>query len=138
VYDAGSGNTPRLTNLSARNQVGTGNDILIAGFTLAGTGTKQILIRGVGPSLAAFGLTGFLANPRIEVYRASDNQRVAENDDWGAAAGAVFSRVGAFALTAGSRDSALITTLPPGGYTVQVSGVGNTTGEALVEVYELP
>jgi hypothetical protein len=138
VYDAGSGDTPRLTNLSARNQVGTGNDILIAGFTLAGTGTKQILIRGVGPSLAAFGLTGFLANPRIEVYRASDNQRVAENDDWGAAAGAVFSRVGAFALTAGSRDSALITTLPPGGYTVQVSGVGNTPGEALVEVYELP
>jgi hypothetical protein len=138
AYDAGIGNAPRLTNLSARNQVGTGNDILIAGFTLDGTGTKQILIRGVGPSLAAFGLTGFLFNPRIEVFRASDNQKVAENDDWEASASAVFSRVGAFALASGSRDAALLTTLPVGGYTVQVSGVGNTTGEALVEVYELP
>jgi hypothetical protein len=137
VYDAGSGNTPRLTNLSARNQVGTGNDILIAGFTLTGTGTTQILIRGIGPSLAAFGLTGFLANPRIEVFRASDDQKIAENDDWDATAGAVFSRVGAFALAAGSRDSALLATLPAGGYTVLVSGVGNTTGEAIVEVYEV-
>lgn len=138
VYDAGTGNQPRLTNLSARNQVGTGSDILIAGFTIDGTGTKQVLIRGVGPSLAAFGLTGFLADPKIEVIRLSDGQKVAENDDWSSTTGAAFSRVGAFALTPGSRDAALLATLPAGGYTVQVSGVGNTTGEAIVEVYEIP
>lgn len=138
VYDAGTGNQPRLTNLSARNLVGTGADILIAGFTIDGSGTKQVLVRGVGPSLAAFGLTGFLADPKIEIIRLSDGQKVAENDDWTSTTGAMFSRVGAFALTPGSRDAALLATLPAGGYTVQVSGVGNTTGEAIVEVYEIP
>jgi hypothetical protein len=63
---------------------------------------------------------------------------LAANDDWEAALAPAFASVGAFALTPGSRDAALVVTLPPGAYTAQVSGVGASTGIALVEVYELP
>src|SRR6185295_15976817 len=68
AYDAGSGHSPRLTNVSARNRSGTGNDILIAGFTISGTGSKNLLIRAVGPTLASFGVTGTLADPKLEVF----------------------------------------------------------------------
>ena len=66
--------------------------------------------------------------------------RIGANDNWGgtAALGNAFARVGAFNLPAASRDAALLATLQPGAYTVQVTGVNNTTGTALVEVYELP
>ena len=144
AYDAAGGVAPRLVNLSARNFVGTGSDILIAGFAIAGTGTKQVLIRAVGPALTAFGVPGALADPRLEVFDGT-GRSLAVNDNWGAAVGsatlataATFSAVGAFPLTAGSRDAALLLTLNAGAsYTVQVAGVNNATGEALVEVYEV-
>jgi sugar lactone lactonase YvrE len=136
AYALGTGGNGKLVNLSARNQVGTGENILIAGFTVTGSGQKRLLIRAVGPGLGAFGLTGFLVDPRVEVY--SGATRIAENDNWSGDLAAAAASVGAFALTAGSRDAALITTLAEGSYTVQVSGVAGGTGEALVEVYELP
>ncbi len=136
AYDLGSGNTPRLINVSARNQVGTGADILIAGFNIAGTGTKQLLFRAVGPTLASFGVGGTLVDPVLEVY--SGSTKIAENDNWAASLSTTFAAVGAFNLTAGSRDAALLTSLAPGAYTVQVRGVNNGTGEALVEIYEVP
>ncbi len=130
--------TPRLVNISARTQVGTGGDILIAGFNVGGTGTRRLLIRAVGPTLGAFGVTGALTDPRLEIYAGANV--VASNDNWDAAATplALQTAVGAFALTAGSRDAVISVNLAPGGYTAQVSGVGGTTGVALVEVYELP
>lgn len=130
--------TPRLTNLSARTQVGTGADILIAGFNLGGSGQRRLLIRAIGPGLATFGLTGVLADPKLEVY--SGSTIVASNDNWDAATTplATQSSVGAFGLTAGSRDAVLIVNLAPGSYTAQVSGVGGTSGIGLVELYELP
>ncbi len=136
AYDLGSANTPRMINVSARNRVGTGDDILIAGFNVAGTGTKQLLIRAVGPTLADFGVTGTLADPILEVY--SGNTKIAENDNWAASLSSTFTAVGAFQLTAGSRDAALVTSLTPGAYTVQVRGVASGTGEAIVEIYEVP
>ncbi len=136
AYALGTGGNGKLVNLSARNQVGTGENILIAGFTVTGPGQKRLLIRAVGPGLGVFGLTGFLVDPRLEVY--SGATRIAENDNWSGDLAAAASSVGAFPLPAGSRDAALITTLTEGSYTVQVSGVANGTGEALVEVYELP
>jgi hypothetical protein len=144
AYDVTGGNTGRLVNLSARNQVGTGDDILIAGFAISGSGTKQVLIRAVGPSLAGFGVTGFLADPRLAIF-SSTGTRLAENDNWGTRVGTatlatapIFSAVGAFPLNGGSRDAALLLTLTAGSsYTVQVAGVNNTTGEALIEVYEV-
>ena len=68
AYDAAGGVSPRLVNLSARNQVGSGADILIAGFALSGSGTKQVLIRAIGPTLTAFGVGRKLADPRPVPY----------------------------------------------------------------------
>ncbi len=129
----------RLGNLSARAPVGTGGDILIAGFTISGNVPKQVLIRGIGPALALFGLGGFVADPKLEIYRGST--KVNENDNWGgtAALSAAFDQAGAFRLTsAASRDAALLLTLAPGSYTAQLSGVGGGTGVGLIEVYEVP
>jgi hypothetical protein len=135
-YDAGGGEG-RLINLSARNRVGTGADVLIAGFHVAGTGTQRLLVRAVGPALTALGVGGALSDPRLEVYEGTT--KLADNDNWDPALAPVFASVAAFALPAGSRDAALVLTLAAGrSYTAQVSGVGNTTGEALIEVYELP
>jgi hypothetical protein len=137
AYDAGEATASRLINVSARNRVGTGDDILIAGVTLTGTGTKQLLIRAVGPGLTGFGVPGALSDPRVEVFN-SAGVRLVENDNWAAGIAPTFANVGAFALTAGSRDAALLTTLPAGSYTVQVRGADDGTGEALVEIYEVP
>lgn len=128
----------RLINLSARNRVGPGDDVLIAGFFLAGAGTQRLLIRAVGPTLSTFGVSAPLADPRVDVFNTLGG-RVAENDNWSAGLAPEFARVGAFPLPAGSRDAAIIAIIPAGrAYTVQVSGPGTTTGEALVEIYELP
>ena len=138
AYDTGGARDGRIINLSARNRVGSGGDILIAGLYVAGSGSRRVLIRGVGPGLAEFGVEGTLANPRLEVFSA-EGTRIAENDDWDPALAATFRSVAAFALPDRSRDAALVVELPAGrGYTAQVSGMGGTTGEALVEVYELP
>jgi len=135
-YDAGTGSTPRFTNLSARNKVGIGANILIAGFTLAGDGARNLLIRAVGPKLSEFGVTGVLTDPMLEIY--SGSTKIAENDNWSATLATTAASVGAFALTAGSKDAAITVSLPAGGYTVQVSGVDSGVGEAIVEIYELP
>ena len=136
-YDAGAGSAVRLVNLSARNRVGTGADAMIAGFVIAGTGTQRVLIRAIGPTLAAFGVTAPLTDPRLEVRDAAG--RIAENDNWDASLASVFAQAGAFALPTGSRDAAVVLTLAAGrSYTAQVSAVGTATGEALVEVYEVP
>jgi len=141
VYDAGTGNTPRLTNVSARTQVGTGGDVLIVGFVVSGNVPKKLLLRGVGGTLIAFGVSGALADPVLEVRPLGSENIVALNDDWRGtqALKTAFLSVGAFNLSSEfSRDSALAIELPPGAYTATVSGKSNTTGVALVEVYELP
>ena len=137
-YDTSADGAGRIVNLSARNRVGTGADVLIAGFHLAGTGTKRLLVRAVGPTLADFGVAGVLADPQLELY-AAGAAKLAENDNWDPALAPVFASVSAFPLPLRSRDAALVLTLAAGhSYTAQVSGVGGTTGEALVELYELP
>jgi hypothetical protein len=138
LYDTGSGMSPRLVNVSARNQVGTGDNILIFGFVIDGTGTKSVLIRAIGPRLGDLGVSGVLADPRFEVFRAGSTTAIAGNDNWEPSLASTFGAVGAFDLVPGSRDAALVTSLTPASYTVQVSGVGGGTGEALVEIYELP
>jgi hypothetical protein len=142
LYDATpsgqfSATTPRLVNVSVLKHLGTG---LVAGFVVAGSSPRAVLVRAVGPTLGAapFGVPGVVADPELRLF--AGERRIEANDNWGggAALAAAFARVGAFPLPAGSRDAALLATLPPGAYTVQVSGVGGTTGVALVEVYEVP
>jgi hypothetical protein len=83
-------------------------------------------------------VAGVVADPQLSVFNGA-NQTIATNDNWGGGPtlSAAFTQVGAFALPANSRDAAVVTTLSPGSYTVQVNGVGGTTGLALVEVYEV-
>ncbi len=128
----------RLVNVSTRTQVGSGADLLILGLTITGDGPKTVLIRAIGPTLADFGVSGVLADPQMEIY--SGATRMLANDNWDGSPAmiAAFQSYGAFALLPGTRDAALVASLPPGGYTVQIRGAGNATGVALAEVYELP
>jgi hypothetical protein len=135
-YDVGTGDAQKFTSLSARNRVGTGANILIAGFSLSGEGKRNLLIRAVGPTLGVFGVPSVLSDPKLEIYQGST--KIGENDNWASTLSTTFSSVGAFGLTQGSKDAAITISLPAGGYTVQVSGVDGGVGEALVEVYELP
>ncbi|MDP3073020.1 MAG: hypothetical protein Q8N18_22190 [Opitutaceae bacterium] len=133
--------TPRLINVSARTVSGTGADVLIAGFVIAGPpgSSKRVLLRAIGPTLTVFGVGGVLADPKLELYNAG-SVKIQENDNWGGGAelAAAFGAVGAFGLDGASRDAALLANLAPGNYSAQVSGVGGGTGVALVEVYEVP
>lgn len=122
---------PRLVNVSARSQVGTGGEVLIAGFVIVGDGPRRILVRAVGPTLGTFGVAGVLADPTLELYRG--DEKVATNDNWDTDDG---RGAGAFPLAAGSKDAVIVRTLQPGAYSAKVSGVGETTGVALIEVYE--
>jgi hypothetical protein len=139
VYDADSAGATQLTNVSARSQVGTGADILIAGFVIDGNVPRTVLIRGIGPALRdIWNVTGVLADPKLEVFRQRDGAKIADNDNWDAALQPTFDQLGAYRFTRGSRDAALLVTLLPDVYTAQVSGVGGTTGDGVVEVYEVP
>jgi hypothetical protein len=135
-YDVGTGDAQRFTGLSARNRVGTGANILIAGFSLSGEGMRNLLIRAVGPTLGGFGVPGVLSDPKLEIYQGST--KIGENDNWSSMLSNAFSSVGAFQLTPGSKDAAITISLPANAYTVQVSGADGGVGEALVEIYELP
>jgi len=139
IYDADpTGATSRLVNISARGMVGTGSSIMTGGFVISGNSTETVLIRAVGPTLSTYGVTGVLAQPTLTVYNASGTS-VATNTIWGGGStlSSAMTQVGAFALPATSADSAVLVTLPAGAYTVQVSGVNGTTGNALVEIYEV-
>lgn len=148
VYDAtASGaytvSSPRLINLSARMQVGTGGDILIAGFVIGGSTSKTVLIRGSGPALTQFNLSGVLPDPLLQLYQSNGDgtSTLLESDlGWNAdpLISSVASSVGAFSWgSSATPDSAVLVTLEPGAYTAQVSGVSGDSGVALAEVYEV-
>ena len=141
VYEADD-NSNRIVNLSSRAFVGTGASIAIGGISVQGEKPRQFLIRGIGPTLRAFGVNGALGDPVLTLTTALGTI-VATNDDWGSATNAfeiitTSATVGAFALPPGSKDSALLISLAPGNYTALIAGANDTTGIALVEVYEVP
>ncbi|MSU49787.1 MAG: hypothetical protein EXS37_11995 [Opitutus sp.] len=128
-------------NISTRSRIATANDSLIAGFVIGGTASRTVLLRAVGPSLTAFGVTDALPRAIVQLFR--DQTVIASNDDWTVADPtrliAAFDRVGAFRFASNnSRDAALLVTLPPGPYTMQASGASGATGTVLVEAYEVP
>ncbi len=128
-----------LSNISVRNFVGTGDDVLVLGFVLEGESARELLVRGIGPTLNSFGVASVLADPRIEILRA-DGSIIATNDDWFEKPQLTqqFQATGAFSLPPASSDAAVTVTLEPGVYSVVVEGAEATTGVALVEVYLLP
>ena len=142
AYDATANVTAgRLTALSIRGWVGTGENVLIPGLAIGGNGSLRVLVRAVGPGLAAYGVAGVLARPVLTVY--SGQTAIRQNIGWTsdgykADLAAAAKAVGDFALTDGSADCAVLLTLDRGPYTIHVSGVGDTTGVALVEVYAAP
>lgn len=145
VYDADvSSGTARVGNISTRGYLGTGSSIMITGFVIE-DGTMTVLLRTVGPGLARFGVPGLVADPSMELVRRVDgvDQVVAANDNWGSAVDPAYTSevteaVSAFSLASGSRDAALVLTLPAGAYTLLSQGAGSSTGLALVEVYAVP
>ena len=137
IYDVAGGSASRLANASSRSSLTAADGVLISGFVITGTTNGSLLVRGVGPALTQFGVTGALADPIVSLYDGT-GRMVANNDNWTATSlVSSASSVGAFALVAGSKDAALTVTLTPGAYTAQVSGATGTTGGALLEIYEL-
>ena len=144
IYDAaGSARTaatPRLVNLSTRTEIDNGGDLAV-GFVLGGQSARTVLVRGVGPSLAQFGINGVMPDPRLELFNNSNGQRIAGNDDWAGSLeiATAAASVGAFPLTSGlSKDAVLLVTLPPGPYSARLTGANGMGGAAIVEVYEVP
>jgi hypothetical protein len=131
---ASGASSPRLFGIATRSSVLTGDNVMIAGFIVGGSVPKTVIVRGVGPSLAAQGVPGPLADPTLTLVPASGP--TVTNDDWGTAANAAAVTASGFAPT-NAKESAILATLNPGAYTAIVSGVGGGTGVGLVEVYEL-
>lgn len=126
----------RLANLSTRAQVGPGANVMSAGFVVGEGAPTRVLVRAIGPALAAFSVTGTLNDPVLELF-AGRGARLTTNDNWTTADAAAMAGVGAFPLSAGSRDAALVLDLAPGNFTIQVTGTAGATGVALVEIYNL-
>lgn len=131
----------RLINLSVRTVVPANSEVT-PGFVL--DEPSRVLIRVAGPALAAFGVSGTLANPKFSVRAVGSSGLIATNDDWSSNSGnqaavqAAQGITGAFAFPVGSRDAAVVLDLPPGGYTAAITGDAGTSGEVIMEVYLIP
>lgn len=131
----------KLINISTRSFVGAGENVLIAGFIIRGTVPKQVLIRASGPALLKYSVTGVLPDPMLELHDPTTVLRT--NDNWGddpvskSAILAATGSSGAFPLDDGSKDAAMLLSLPPGGYTAVVKDKNGAAGVGLVEVYEV-
>jgi hypothetical protein len=121
--------------MSTRGSVGTGDDALISGFIVGDVGNTTVIVRALGPSLAAYGVSGVLNDPTLTIYN-STGSVIASNDNW-------LENVNWFDVRKNSlsppteRESALVLHLPAGKYTAIVRGANGATGNALVEVYHL-
>jgi hypothetical protein len=133
VYEVDHPEVP-LTNISTRGQVLTGNDVMIGGFVIQGSGPQTVAVIAYGPSLAANGITNPLANPTMTLVRSSDQAVIATNDNWGSAPNAAQIQAAGLAPS-NPLESAILMTLSPGAYTVIVSGAGGGTGVGIIAVY---
>ena len=136
VYDLDSGPGSSLLNISTRGNVQTGDNVMIGGFIVAGNGSQRVLVRAIGPSLAAFGVTDSLADPLLELHN-GDGDLIDSNDNWMDNPEEAEIEATMIAPT-DPKESAVLQTLAPGAYTAIVQGAGGTTGTGLVEVYVLP
>jgi hypothetical protein len=134
LYDIGGDTASRLANISSRGRVGTGEDVMIGGFILAGQESRKVVVRAVGPSLLKNGVADALLDPMLSLHDAN-GAVIAENDEWRQSQEAEISECG-LALS-DDREAAIVRSLAAGAYTAVVRGKGGTTGVGLVEVYDL-
>jgi sugar lactone lactonase YvrE len=142
IYDASTSANCQLVSLSARSYVDAGDGLMIAGFSIAGTSSCTVMVRGIGPTLEKFGVSGVLPNSQLQLVDERGGV-LAQNAQWGmnsdvAAITAATQATGAFALPTGSRDAVLLMILPPGTYSAQLRGANGATGVGLIEVYQVP
>jgi hypothetical protein len=142
-YDLTQPSQASLSNISTRSFVQTGEHVMIGGFIIQGSGPKRVIIRAIGPELTQYGIPDALANPRLELHDGS-GALLATNDDWqttiigGIITGNQVSDIqNSGHAPIAATESAIIADLPPGNYTAIQSGVNNTAGVGLVEVYDL-
>jgi sugar lactone lactonase YvrE len=125
--------TAQLTNISTRASVQTGSGVTIAGFIVTGTDSKQVVVRGLGPTLTQFGVSGVLADPFVSLFDGAGNV-LWNNDNWKDTQQAQIQATGL--APPNDLESAILRILPPGNYTAVLSGKNGTTGVGLVEVYD--
>ena len=134
---------PRLTNISTRALVETGDNVVIGGFIVQGSEAKRVIIRALGPELTQYGVTDALANPTLELYNGA-GALIASNNNWTTTViGGIITQnqvrdiMNSGYAPSNGLESAIIADLLPGNYTAIVRGVNDTTGVGLVEVYDL-
>jgi hypothetical protein len=136
VYDLNQSVAAKLANISTRALVGTGDNIVIAGFILGNNpGNDRIVVRGIGPSLTALGVPNALANPTLEL-RDNNGTLLFSNNDWQDNQAQAAELIAAGLAPTNPLESGIAATLPPGLYTALLAGVNNGTGVGLVEVYD--
>ena len=133
LYDLSPGNSA-VRNISTRGQVGTGDDVMIGGFIIGGTTPAKIMVRAIGPSLAAFGVSGVMPDPVLELHD-KDGSLIYQNDNWRAEQAQQI--IDTTLAPSNESESAIIATLAPAAYTAIVHDAGTAQGVALVEVYML-
>lgn len=142
----GVGSVQRLVNFSTRAQIGAGEKTFVTGFVVAGPSEKKIIVRAIGPSLAAYGIAQPLARPVLSIFD-KDGRPYSNGYAYPAVVGAPtyetdladsLARAGAFPLTPGSNDAVLMLPCAPGSYTVHVTSADRGTGVVLLEIYEVP
>ncbi len=143
VYDLSPAPNSILENISTRSFVRTGDNVMIGGVIVQGTQPTRVIVRAIGPELTQYGVPNPLADPTLELHD-STGALIASNDNWQhTIIGGIITRDQVQAIMHSghaptqSSESAIIADLPPGNYTAIVRGVSNTTGVALVEVYDL-
>jgi hypothetical protein len=136
AYDLDLNAKSKLANIATRGLVGTNENVMIGGFITGGNGQadSKVVIRAIGPSLAAFGIANVLQDPLLELHNANGTT-IQSNDDWQQTQAAEITQSGL--APTDSRESAMVTTLPDGNYTAIVRGKNNATGVAVVEVYSV-
>ena len=136
IYDVNAGATSKLANLSTRALVGTGSNVVIAGFILGNGNTNdRIVVRGLGPSLSSFGVPNALPDPTLEL-RDQNGALLRSNNDWADDSAQATEITAAGLAPTNSKESAIAATLAPGQYTAILAGVNNGTGVGLVEIYD--
>jgi len=143
VYDLSIDTASVLGNISTRSFVQTGADVMIGGFIIEGSGPKTVIVRAIGPELTRFGIPNALPDPTLDLHNGAGTL-IASNNNWQTTViGGIITSDQVSAIQSSGHaptqtsESAILATLQPGNYTAIVRGVHNTTGVALVEVYDL-